>query len=172
MMWSNHSKPMSCLKKWGQSWVGASLRQILKLYKPGSQEIIMWDGVRHLLLFSRSPTHGFMYGNVLSWCVRVYSPSVAVDSGKGWQSTPRYAFPCSPAFRTVHPPLKSLQVGSWPVSVSLDRLIGAIPICVQVADRAVFFPACVFGTRYIPFREFGRAEEWRRRWKEGKKMKN
>ncbi len=93
----------------------------------------------------------------------IYSLSAAVDRGRGLQSMLHYVFQSSPSstlIQTVHLPLNSLQVlhqsvsngrislsGAGPgprdglgsVSVSLDRLIGAIPVCAQVAGGAAFF---------------------------------
>lgn len=128
----------------------------------------------------------------------IYSLSVAVDRGRGPQSTPHYVFPSSPSstvIQTVHPPLNLLQVlhqsvsngrislsGAGPgprdglgsVSVSLDRLIGAIPVCAQVADGAAFF-RCVVRNQIHPFQgvwEGVRMEgEMKGKWKK-RKMKN
>lgn len=57
--------------------------------------------------------------------VYTYSLSVAIDSGRGWQSTPHYFFPCSTMIQTVHPPLKSLQVHHQLVSSRCPVLDGA-----------------------------------------------
>lgn len=128
--------------------------------------------------------------------IHIYSMGVAVDSGGGQQSTAYYMFPCSTVIQTIRPPLNLLQVlhqpssngqillssagpgprdGLGSVSASLDWLIGAIPVCAQVARGAVCFSGARVRNQIHPFQgvwERGRMEEeMKGEWKK-RKMKN
>lgn len=157
----------------GQSWISTSRRE--HACDPGLTSIwahILWPSVS-----SRSektpddwPTHGFMYGNLFpgsSWCLYIYSPSVA--AGRRRQSAALSVFhhdPNSPSSFKVTPGPSSAGVillsgagrGPGDGFGAGIRLLGSADwshadLC-SGGQKGSVYPVCMFGTRYIPFREW------------------